>query len=241
MASIRKSQRSHRPVERFGSEASSDSITIQKVSNRKVKADTNLYDINIKEIHSAFKRIKVHFIGYEEKFDEWKAIAEDEEFPIAKYERLPVQRESTLAERCKKFCASLCLHIKRQLGSGRRNDPEGRIEMIIDPDVYENFFSTIGTPDDGTRLSKRKCFQNEELDSLLGRRWNVRVKNHFGDFGYVVDGTVCFWIHRRPPLDDFIPVGDRFLPYKYEQELLFVFSFVRGTGNAAKYKELFLQ
>ena len=39
MASSSKSQCSHRPIECFGSEARSDLVTIQKVSNRKEKAD----------------------------------------------------------------------------------------------------------------------------------------------------------------------------------------------------------
>ena len=40
-------------------------------------------------------------------------------------------------------------------------------------------------------------------------------------------------------LDDFIPVGDKFLTYKYEQERFFVYCFVRGTRNATKYEELY--
>ena len=34
-------------------------------------------DIEIKESNSASTHIKVHFVGYEETCDEWKAIAED--------------------------------------------------------------------------------------------------------------------------------------------------------------------
>ena len=64
----------------------SDSISIKKISNRKVKVDRTLHDIEIKEVDTVSKRVKVHFIGYEEKFDEWKAIAEDEEFPLLTYE-----------------------------------------------------------------------------------------------------------------------------------------------------------
>ena len=37
------------------------------------------------------------------------------------------------------------------------------------------FSPPFGTLDDGTRVSKHKCLQNEELGSLLDRRWNVIV------------------------------------------------------------------
>ena len=57
-----------------------------------------MYDIEIKESNSASTHIKVHFVGYEETCDEWKAIAEDKECLKANYESLPVQHESTLAE-----------------------------------------------------------------------------------------------------------------------------------------------
>ena len=41
-------------------------------------------------------------------------------------------------------------------------------------------------------------------DNLLNRRWNVRVEN-----------TVFVFIGNLLSLDDFIPVGDKFLLYKH--------------------------
>ena len=96
MAPFRKCLRSRKLDDRHGYEVISDSITLlQEVSSRKMISDISLYEIEIKEIDAASKRIKVHYTGYEEEFDEWKAITEDEEFPIAKYEKLPAKTSTT--------------------------------------------------------------------------------------------------------------------------------------------------
>ena len=73
----------------------------------------------------------------------------------------------------------------------------------------------------------------------LNKKWNVQIKNKFGDCEFVTEGTFCFWMKLRSPLDDFVEVGDKFLPYKFEQELLLIVRFVRETGNSRKYRELF--
>ena len=89
------------------------------------------------------------------------------------------------------------------------------------------------------RLTGQLVCRNEGLDHLLGHKWNVGIKSKFGDCEFVTEGTFCFWMKLRSPLDDFVEVGDKFLPYKFEQELLLIVRFVRETGNSRKYRELF--
>ena len=77
------------------------------------------------------------------------------------------------------------------------------------------------------------------MDYLLGHKWNVRVKCKFEDCEFVAAGTFCFLMKQRPPLYDFVEVGDRFLPYKFQQEPLLILRFVRDIENSRKYREVF--
>ena len=133
----------------------------------------------------------------------------------------------------------MSLQVKRELWSSRRNAPEVRFEISTDNDVYEKAFRIVGISYSFRKITARLLCKNEEMDHLLGHKWNVRVKNKFGDYEFVVEGTFCFWMKLRPPLDDFVQVGDKFLPYKFQQEPLLIVCFVREIGNSRKYREVF--
>ena len=92
-----------------------------------------------------------------------------------------------------------------------------------------------------TRRGKtvHKIRDNSILSELLGKRWAVRTKNEMGDFEAVRNGTLEYRLHRRPPVNDFDPIGGKFFPSKLEQNPLLVLTFVWDTGNLRQYKELF--
>ena len=76
---------------------------------------------------------------------------------------------------------------------------------------------------------------NSDLDNFLGVKWNERVFNEIGDFAYVVDGTVRYWLTRKIPIVEFKYKGDTFVKSEIEGLHLLVFTFVRGDGNKAQY------
>lgn len=157
------------------------------------------------------------------------------EFPVAKLEQLEQPKLISLEERFERFCVRLYPEIKCKLRSQRKDDPNVRIQLSMEQDIYDQFES-IGVPDE---RKARRIQNNKELEALLGKRWDVRVKNALGDFERVYKGSVKFWKFDRPPLDDFFCTGGKFFPYKKEQEHLFVFTFVRETGNCRQYHEQF--
>ena len=55
-----------------------------------------------------------------------------------------------------------------------------------------------------------KEVRSAEMESILGAKWNVRVKNVNGDFHFVTEGTVKLWITDRAPIKDFICIGGKF-------------------------------
>ena len=98
----------------------------------------------------------------------------------------------------------MSLQVKRELWSSRRNSPEVRYEIPIERGVYEKAFRIVGISYSFRKISGRLLCKNEEMDHLLGHKWNVGEKNKFGDCEFVVEGTVCFWIKLRSPLYNFV-------------------------------------
>ena len=89
-------------------------------------------------------------------------------------------------------------------------DPEERIELPIQSDAYKNVFGKVGTITRSNCGKLMKEVRNAEMESILGAKWNVRVKNVNGDFHFVTEGTVKLWITDRAPIKDFICIGGSF-------------------------------
>lgn len=80
------------------------------------------------------------------------------------------------------------------------------------------------------------CVDNNfDLCDLLGDKWFERIQNINGDFCYVTPGTVQFWLHEKKAVKEFFYVGDKLLEGHIENDLLVIFTFVRGDGVKAEY------
>ena len=215
---------------------------IQKRKERKTYVDKNYYDIEIKEVDAKNNRMKIHFKGYDEKYDEWRDLDSDdtENFPVVHFHRVLNGDGGSLAERFFLVLERLRLEIKRNLKSGRKDDPNVRITLEIQADVFNMLVEKHSW-----KKVKEKGRISYDLDSivsldhLLGERWSSRVSNVQGDFDYVCEKTARVWLMQRQPLSDCNVIGGRFFPVKYEQLPLLVFTFVRGRGNSRVYKELY--
>ena len=49
---------------------------------------------------------------------------------------------------------------------------------------------------------------NQTLNHLLGLKWDERIFNENGDFAFVIEGTVRFWLARRNPIQEFKVMGE---------------------------------
>eukprot|EP00112_Aurelia_sp_Birch-Aquarium-sp1_P026798 Seg9737.1 transcript_id=Seg9737.1/GoldUCD/mRNA.D3Y31 product="hypothetical protein" protein_id=Seg9737.1/GoldUCD/D3Y31 len=230
----RSSKRDKKPVLRLIDELSGQQDLEEPVPCKQPKKDKKFYDVEIKEIDAVNKKVKVHFIGWPDKCDEWQSYNENHEsgeFPVVKLQKLDPPSKESLLERCREFSSSLHLEIKKKLKADRKEDPEIRIELPIDKDVFEEVFSHLGKSKTKRGRSCTNIENNRELDETLGKRWNVRFRNSNGDFCKVCEGTVNFWLLIRNPLSDFMPIGGKLFPSKIEQKPCLVFTFTRGTGN----------
>ena len=92
----------------------------EKDFHRKQK-DEYLYDVSVVEIDARSKWIKVHYLSWDAKFDEWKN-CKDGDFPLVKYQRLKLPTPETVHLRSEMFCQTLSRDIKRQLRLGWKDD-----------------------------------------------------------------------------------------------------------------------
>ena len=125
--------------------------------------------------------------------------------------------------------------IKRKLWSGTRDDPDIRIEINVNADVFDRRLGQIVR---GILISGRKVYsinENSSLDHLLGLKWNERVFNENVGFAYVVNLTVKYWLTKKKPIIEFKYMGGKFVRSEIEGLHILVFTFVRGDGNRRQY------
>ena len=103
------------------------------------KKNKKLYDIEVTEVDKVNKRLKIHYVGYSSRFDEWRPFGEDEGseyFPFVRKEKLFIPSENSLVDRTQTFHGQISREIKKKLWSGRREDPEISIDLNVDQDVF---------------------------------------------------------------------------------------------------------
>ena len=105
---------------------------IMEKVERKRKTDRDLYDVEVVEVDTTQKRLKIHFVGFSHEYDEWRDYdSESNYFPFVRLEKMFFPKESSLEDRSNIFHGELYRCIKRKLWSGRKDDPEVRIELNV--------------------------------------------------------------------------------------------------------------
>ena len=121
-----------RTPKRFIDEYSACKQTIKKKTK---KNDKELYEVEIKEVDRKKGRMKIHFKGYHDRYDEWRPY-DNNKMPVVRFERIFIASRESIEDRKEKFFDRLYREIKRALYSGRKEDPEVRIELPIDEDIF---------------------------------------------------------------------------------------------------------
>ena len=181
------------------------------------------------------KKVKIHYKGYGEEADEWRDCREENMFPFERLEKGFIPGEMSLEDRTNIFHERVYQEIKRKLWSGRRDDPDIRIEINVDYDVFDRGLGQVvkGIQKRGKKVHTIK--DNVDLDHLLGSKWNERIFNENGDFAYVVNGTVTYWLTKRKAIVEYKLIGGKFVRSEIEGVHALVLTFVRGDGNKRQY------
>lgn len=123
------------------------------------------------------------------------------------------------------------------LFSSKRESPEIRVEQEIEMDVYEHYFKRIGDVkiDKGRAVHCVHSPADPALVDLLGEKWSERILNINNDFSFVTKGTIQFWTHTKAAIKEFVNIGGNLYENQIENEIVLVFTFVRGDGVKQDY------
>lgn len=85
--------------------------------------------------------------------------------------------------------------IKCKLWSGQRDDPEVVVEGYnVDFDVFHRGLGRVVKRIQNRGKEVYVITDNHDLDELLVLKWNERIFYENGDFAYVMNGTVRYWL-----------------------------------------------
>ena len=100
-------------------------------AERKRKKDRDLYVVEVVEVDTTRKQLKIRSVGFSQEYDEWRDYDNERNyFPFVRLEKMFFPAEGPLENRGSIFHWRLYRCIKRKLWS---NDPEVRIELNADP------------------------------------------------------------------------------------------------------------
>lgn len=210
---------------------------VSKVEKR-LKIDKNLHEVEIVDVNKERKQMKIHFVGLSEEFDEWRDYDGERDYsPLVRLEKVFLPNGGSMEDRRNIFHDQLYRVIKRKLWSGRRDDPEVRIEMNVDPDVFSTGLGQVTLSTSQRGKDVYSVTDNRLLDGVLGLKWDERIMNSSGDFAYVEKNTVRFWMTKKTPIQEYKYIGGKYVKCEIEDAYMLVFTFVRGDGNRRHYME----
>ena len=200
----------------------------------KPRLDNSLYEIEVKDVDREGKRLKIHYKRFSDQFDEWKPY-DDNNFPVVRLEHEFKPSEVSVEDRLHIFQDRLYREVKRKLYSGRKDDPEIRIEIPVEVDVFEMSIANAARARQERNKQVYRITVNSHLDNYLGIKWDERILNENGDYAYVVEGTLRFWLMEKNNIIEYKLIGGKYVRSEIEDGHQLVFRFVRGDGNRRQY------
>lgn len=217
----------------------------RRTRSTKIKADSSesstLYRLKILERDDENKRVKVRYIGYSRKYDEWRK-ADDIVEVNESDSRLDEETSSLLGwNQLSKFCLfeELACQIKSLLVSNRKADPVCSIVMSFDSLHFEALIRRGARNGTKGKWELYGLSSLSKLDDLLGERWYLRGLNSAGDFCYVEPGTVKYYMKSQNKKTDFQLQDDGTMKTQYfgiRHQL--VFQFVRSDGTLPQWNSV---
>ena len=92
---------------------------LPEMSSQKIKkanTDRKLYPVVVTDVDKIGKRMKIHYVGYSERYDEWQPYdSEDSNPPFQRMESLGIPSSTSLVDRTELVHGELYRAIKRNL------------------------------------------------------------------------------------------------------------------------------
>ena len=112
-------------------------VVDMKKKKEKSAIQNQLYEIEVVAIDKQETKVKIHYKGYGEEADEWHDCREENMFPFEWLKKVFIPGELSLEDRKNIFHERGYQEIKCKLWSGRHDDPDVRIEINVDYDVFD--------------------------------------------------------------------------------------------------------
>ena len=108
--------------------------------------------------------------------------------------------------------------------------------MPFDRIEYDGGLRRLGTEKQYLRGVKHYTVSKfQDLNPLLGVNWYYRGLSVNGDFCYVILNTVEFYLYRRRPMKEYVPVSSDVKEISQNIGDMLVFSFVKGNGTCDQF------
>lgn len=188
---------------------------------------SKLYPIEVLE--ETEDRVKIHFTGYDAKYDEWR----DRSDIVAPKCSLTQYRPFSLYNELK-------YQIKLALDSKRRKEPEVRIEIPFDEVLFNGGLKLRGVFQQHSHGHEVYTISNfSSLTPFIGEGWWYRCLNKHMNFCYINKNTVRYYLHNRVPVAEYNPEQQKM--EKIAGGPVLVFRFVRMDGVAREWAKVTAQ
>jgi len=183
-------------------------------------------------------RVKVHYIGYSDIYDEWKDKNELEDLTPATSGTTAESSGTSTSPSYQpySFHKDLKFRVKKSITCSRTLSPKVVIVMPVDVLLFNGGLKMAGKPT--KKVGGVQYFGIEEyrdLNHLLGTNWHVRGLNGQGDYGYAIKKTIQFCIKKYRPLTEYVPSPSGTTKCKLDNGYYLRFSFTQGYVNATTF------
>ena len=208
------------------------------MNNMAATGNDDLYKIRVVEERG--DKVKVHYVGYGRKYDEWKnrdelVVLDDESAAESSEESddeeayVPLSLHKILADR-----------IKLSLSSNQRLAPSVRIEIPFNRVSFEGALAKCGTRKGSGRRVRYTIRDYKALDRILGKGWHWRGLNQAGDFCYVILDSIEYYLLKKRALQEYFPPSDgvgtgQITAKKRTLGYSLIFKFIRGDGTPEQF------
>lgn len=213
-----------------------------------------LFRLEIVDEDTDNELVKVRYIGYDSRFDEWRPKNDviDLNTPDHEGNELSDNSSNNADERGMVFNGplvavstvskpfslyeELAYRVKSLLFSSRKRDPVCCISMSFDAIHFDGLIRR------GTLVKGQQTVYTlstlTKLDDILGQRWYIRGINAAGDFCYVQPGTVRYQLKLLKGQPDFQILEDGTLQEcTFGQRHQLTFKFIRSDGILSKWHD----
>ena len=169
-----------------------------------------LYPVEV--IEKEDRRVKVHYVGYSTKYDEWREESDLEPVNTSETSQGAASSEDMTCDGCSFEPFSLHnymylkVKIKQSLCCTRKSSPEVRIVVPFDAITFNGGLKMLGTQSKKAQGVQHYTIKHyQDLNPLLGKHWHYRGLNVNADDGYVILETVDFYLRKCKPLEEYVP------------------------------------